>query len=119
MLVFLPGFSDITALLGTLTGSRRFGDLGRFRVLPLAARHRGSNPRGPLTDRRPFKGYSKAATSEVSVLQIVPSGSAALPLQDLLVEDLSTNTCLASETPLKDRVRKAALGECDAFMSHR
>ena len=35
VLVFLPGFADITTLLGTLTASRQFGDMSRFRVLPL------------------------------------------------------------------------------------
>ena len=35
VLVFLPGLSDITALLASLGGSRRFGDPARFRILPL------------------------------------------------------------------------------------
>jgi len=35
VLVFLPGLSDITTLLGTLQANRRFGDPTRFRILPL------------------------------------------------------------------------------------
>ena len=35
VLVFLPGFADITTLLGTLQASRRFGDQSKFRILPL------------------------------------------------------------------------------------
>ena len=35
VLVFLPGLSDITGLLNSLSGSRRFGDRSAFRVLPL------------------------------------------------------------------------------------
>lgn len=35
MLVFLPGFADISNLFNAMSASRRFGDRGAFRVLPL------------------------------------------------------------------------------------
>mmetsp|Transcript_35442 Transcript_35442/g.104078 ORF Transcript_35442/g.104078 Transcript_35442/m.104078 type:complete len:1161 (-) Transcript_35442:105-3587(-) len=35
VLVFLPGFADISTLYNTMSSSRRFGDRAAFRVLPL------------------------------------------------------------------------------------